>query len=248
MISAGRKAEVEEVRLVNVRRGVLIAAGSNQLTQGAVRRSLIDGTELAGVFVWAIYPVDDPEVVGTTNARLKCEVRANRLTRIGRFPLIQQWAYAGGDGNESHVEFTDNVVDSSNFFGISLIGLGGGASNNVATFEIKGGRLEGDIGLLVSTGSAGNNNSNNLVVGEVKGLTIVNSRPAVLIDLQPELGIGNSFLLEMKKNIYLDEVPGQVSVTDDAGSDFEFVGSAAEFLKTNVNFDITDALFDFTDD
>src|SRR5262249_43452536 len=123
MIQAGREAVVEEVRVVNARRGVLLSAGSGEATQGTVRRSLIDGTELAGIFVWTIAPVD-PGGLPVDGARMRGEFQANRLSRIGRFPFIQEWSWPDGHGNQSHIALQGNVVDSSNYFGVNIIGLG----------------------------------------------------------------------------------------------------------------------------
>ena len=70
-------------------------------------------------------------------------------------------------------------------------------------------------------------------------------------DLQPGWGTGNKFLLEMKDSVYVGKKKksaGEVSVSDDAGSDFQISGTPAEFMADNTNFDISgaDALLDFT--
>jgi len=53
------------------------------VTSGSVRHSLIDGTELAGVFTWARHPNGSP----VNDASLHVEARSNRLARIGLHPL-----------------------------------------------------------------------------------------------------------------------------------------------------------------
>ena len=244
MIVAGKEAVVDEVRLINTRRGVLFTTESGKETRGEVRHSLIDGSELAGIFLWVRSPDGD-----TSNSRLRGEIEANRLTRIGLHPLLYVWAFRGS-GNDSHAEFIENIVDSSNPFGITIQGVGSPGSparGNTASFEIKGGRLEGSQGLTMRM-VRGSDNSNNCVVGEVKGLTIENGNPAVSAGLAG-WGTGNKFLLEMTDSVYVGETgPGEVRVTDDVGSDFQFSGTPEEFLEDNTNFDISGALLGFGDD
>ena len=60
-IAAGKEALIERVRMVNARRGVLLASESDQLSRGEVRQSLGEGTELAGV-AFATRPLDDAAV------------------------------------------------------------------------------------------------------------------------------------------------------------------------------------------
>jgi hypothetical protein len=245
----GNEAVVEEVHVVNARRGVLLSAGSGQATRGTVRRSLIDGTELAGFFVWTIEAVD-PGGLPVDGARLHGEFEANRLSRIGRFPFIQEWSWPDGRGNRSHIALRDNIVDSTNFFGVNVIGLGNGANqDNRATFDVEGGRLEGQLGLYITTGGDGDDNSNNLVRGNVRGVTIKNSQPdAVLVDLQPGWGTGNRVLLKMEECTYVGEGKGVIEVFDDAGSDFRFLETQEEFAASNINFDISGVLSQFADD
>lgn len=246
MIVAGKEAVVDEVHLMNARRGVLFTTESGKKTEGVVRHSLIDGTELAGIFLFTI----NPDFSGTSNSQLKGEIEANRLTNIGLLPIVYIWASPNGIGNDSHAEFTENIVDASNIFGITIEGLGfpgAPAQDNTASFKIEGGRLEGSQGLTMMTLGGGGNNSNNCIVGEVEGLTIENGEPAVKASLTPEWGTGNKFLLEMKDSVYISETSaGEVFVTDDAGSDFQIAGTPEEFLEDNTNFDISDDLLDFT--
>ena len=246
MIVAGKAAVVDEVHLLNTRRGVLFTTESRRETRGVVKHSLIDGTELAGVFLWA----RNPDGSGTNNSQLQGEIEANRLTRAGLHPLLFLWTFSTGIGNESHAEFTENIVDSSNVFGISIIGEGQVlAQGNTASFEIKGGRLEGDVGLFIRTFGGDGSNSNNCVMGKVEGLTIENGEPAVWANLTTGWGTGNRLLLEMENGVYISETTaGEVRVTDDAGSDFQIAGTPEEFMEDNTNFDISDALGDFTGD
>ena len=248
MIVAGKEALVDEVHLMNARRGVLFTTESGKKTEGVVRHSLIDGTELAGIFLFTI----NPDFTGTSNALLKGKIEANRLTNIGLLPILLIWASPNGIGNESHAEFTDNIVDSSNIFGITIEGLGfpgAPAQDNTASFKIEGGRLEGSQGLTMLTLGGGGNNSNNCIVGEVDGLTIENGEPAVKAILTPAWGTGNKLLLEMTDSVYISDTSvGEVIVTDDAGSDFQIAGTPEEFQQNNTNFDISDVLLDFTGD
>ena len=248
MIVAGKEAVIDEVHMMNARRGVLFTTESGKKTEGVVRHSLIDGTELAGIFLFTI----DPDFSGTSNSLLKGEVEANRLTNIGLLPILFIWASPNGIGNESHAEFTENIVDSSNIFGITIEGLGissAPAHDNTASFKIEGGRLEGSQGLTMRTRGAGGGSSNNCIVGEVEGLIIENGEPAVEASLTPEWGTGNKFLLEMKDSVYISETSaGEVIATDDAGSDFQIAGTPDKFMKDNTNFDISDVLLDFIGD
>ncbi len=75
MIVAGKEAVVDEVRLINTRRGVVFTAESGRETLGVVRHSLIEGTELAGVFLW----MRSPDGSGTSNSELEAEVDLLRV-------------------------------------------------------------------------------------------------------------------------------------------------------------------------
>lgn len=185
MIVAGKEAVINEVHLLNARRGVLFTTESGKETKGVVRRSLIEGTELAGVFLFTI----DPDFSGSSNSQIRGTIEANRLTNIGLHPLLYLWAVPNGIGHHSHAEFTENIVDSSNIFGITFEGLGFSgvpAQDNTASFRIEGGRLEGSQGLTMLIIGDGGDNSNNCIAGRVEGLTIKNGQPALEAFLAPD--------------------------------------------------------------
>ena len=248
VIRPGTEAVVEEVRLINTRRGVLGFTESLKATGVTVRNSLIEGSELAGIFLWA----RGEDGLPTNNSQLRGEIKANRLSRIGLHPLLLNWSAEGSD-NDSHAEFIENIVDSTNVRVIT-IELFGPASDtaapaqfNRASFAIEGGRLEGSLGLLISA-RRGANNFDNCLAGRVEGLTITNGQPAVSVSTAG-WGNANRFLLEMTGSVYSAPGPrGEVSVTDDAGSDFLIRGTAKEFSKNNKRFDISgvDPVLDFT--
>jgi hypothetical protein len=249
IIVAGKEAVVDGVRLINTRRGVLFTTESGMETRGVVRHSLIDGTELAGIFLHA----KNPDNSNSSNSKLRGAAEANRLTHIGLHPLLFLWTLPTGIGNDSHAVFTENIVDSSNIYGITIEGfgsLGAPAQDNTASFKIQGGRLEGGQGLTILTIGNSDNSNNNCVVGEVEDLTIENGEPAVEASLTPAWGTGNKFLLEMENSVYIsDTSEGNVVVTDDAGNDFQIVGTPEEFMHNNTNFDISNvSLDDFTGD
>jgi hypothetical protein len=248
MIVAGKEAVVDEVRLLNTRRGVLFTTESGKKTEGVVRHSLVEGTELAGIFLFAITPDFSP----TSNSQLKGEIEANRLTNIGRFPLLL--IGISGIDNDSYAEFTENIVDSSNSNGITILGESfpaAPAQDNSSSFKVEGGRLEGSRGLSMIMTGPGSDNSDNCLVGEVEGLTIENGDPAVEAYLSPEWGTGNKVLFEMKESVYTSaqSEAGKVMVTDDDGSNFQIVGTPDQFLENNTNFDISSlSEDDFTGD
>ena len=238
MIVAGKEAVVDEVHVLNTRRGVLFTTESGKKTEGMVRHSLVEGTELAGIFLFAITPDFSP----TSNSQLRGSIEANRLTNIGRFPLLL--VGISGIGNDSYAEFTENIVDSSNINGITILGEsfpGAPAQDNSEFFKVLGGHLEGGQGLRMMMVGPGSDNSDNCLVGKVEGLTIENGEPAVEAFLTPGWGTGNKFLFEMKESVYTSAQgeAGKVIVTDDAGSDFQIVGTPDEFLGNNTNFDIS---------
>ena len=191
--------------------------------------------------------------LATNNSQLRGVIEANRISRVGLHPLLLNWSFEGS-GNESDAKFVENIVDSTNILGITIELFGPAsttaapASGNRASFEIEGGRLEGSLGGLRITARRGSNNSDNCLAGRVEGLTIANGQPAVTI-LSAGWGFDNRFLLEMTDSVYAPGGPrGEISISDDAGSDFQIGGTADEFKKDNKRFDISgvDALLDFT--
>jgi hypothetical protein len=233
--AGGTETLIDRVRILNTRRGVLMTTRSHQETRGTVRHSLIDGTELAGVFLWVIAP----NSAETTGARLRGEVVSNRLTHIGLHPLILEWAYYG-TGNDSYAIFRDNLVDATNLFGISVIAIGERqfpAIRNTGFFEVYGNRLEGQIGLYLA--GFGNGNSDNCLAGRVDQLTIRNASPAVEALYERRWGRDNRFLVDVADSRYTGGDPGEVTVVDGAGSEFQFAGTAEQFMLSNENFDLS---------
>ena len=250
VIRPGTEAVVDEVRVINTRRGVLGFTETDKATGVTVRSSLIEGTELAGVFLW----VRGEDGLATNNSQIRGEIKANRISRVGLHPLLFNWSFEGS-GNDSHAEFVENIVDSTNIRGITIELFGprsstaAPASANRASFAIEGGRLEGSVGVLIQA-RCGSSNSDNCLTGRVEGLTIANGQPAVAVS-SAGFGIGNRFLLEMTDSVYsAGGQRGEVSVSDDAENDFRIGGTATQFMKDNRRFDISgvDPLLDFTGD
>ena len=193
-----------------------------------------------------LYNIFHSELVVLARQSLKADL-------LGEIPI--NWSFEGS-GNDSHAEFVENIVDSTNILGITIELRGPGsstaapASGNRASFAIEGGRLEGSLGGLLITARRGSSNSDNCLTGRVEGLTIANGQPAVVMS-SAGWGIGNRFLLEMTDSVYAaGGERGEVRVSDDAENDFRIGGTATQFMKDNKRFDISgvDPLLDFTGD
>jgi hypothetical protein len=233
MIVADHEATVEWVRVVNARRGAVMTALDEHTTRGAIRHTLVEGTELAGMFVWAVRPTGQ----GTNDATLSAELAQDRIVRAGLHPFITAWSY-NGNRNVVNVSYIDDVVEAATpeapaVKGIAIVGEGEGHRNRVS-FEVRGGTLAGGWGVVVE--AFGNNGSNNVIQGVVSGVTITNAVPALGVFFP---GPGNEISIGYHDNRYLGATPGAVQVYIDKNSELDVAGSAQDFAASNQNFDAT---------
>jgi hypothetical protein len=249
--AGGSETIVENVHVMNARRGVVATAESGMKTHTVVRNLLIEGTELAGVFFWATTPQFAP----TTGSRHVGTVEASRFSEIGVHPIIFEWGFFGKD-NFGNVTIRGNVIDESNRFGVSLIlnsQLDSQAQGNGAVIDMRNNRVNSDLAILVNLAGAGA--GDNCLAASINGNAIAGSETSLNV-LIASAGSGNRVEFEFSNNSYSPErpplTPGPqrtaVNVADDPDNDFRFSGSFGDLQRSNRRFDFgnVDLKTDFT--
>jgi len=247
--AGGAETIVENVHVMNARRGIVATAESGLTTHAVVRNSLIEGTELAGVFFWAT----TPQLAPTTSSRHLGTVEGNRFSAIGVHPIIFEWGFFGRD-NSGNVEIKGNLIDERNRFGVSLIvnsEPNSRAEGNAAMVEIRNNRFRSDQALLVFLSGAGARD--NCLAAFVEGNTIEGSETGLNVQVA-SAGTENRVEFGYVRNSYSSERPPQtpgpqrtaIIVADDPGNDFRFSESHDDFRSTNRMFDLRG--LDFTAD
>lgn len=234
--------------ITDVRRGVL--QGAN--TDVSVFETVVDGTELAGVFSTNGDFESDSPPKALDGGVMRVDVSRTRLENIGLWSVIFLWG-VGGDDVESDASYEHLWVDdgSSNDFlayGNSYLDPTP-ITHATARFTIDDSRLEAaDVGLRMVLGGDSSNSENSLV-GDVTDTTFANAggNPVLAVSAPWDQTL---MLLGMTGDAYRNDSAGTIAAVCIGCSDttprWQLAGTRDQFLEENDNFDVSaldDALF-----